>query len=96
MTVLVDAAMRNAILMMRGVNTDQDFVERHRRAMRQGHDGRQQMRPEGAGLALGASTISVAVTVAVVMAKAWAAIRAVFFGAVGVQAQCVIDDLKAA
>ena len=33
MTVLVDAAVRNAILMMRGVNTDQDFVGRHRRAM---------------------------------------------------------------
>ena len=33
--VLVEAAVRNAILMMRGVNTYQDFVERHRRAMQE-------------------------------------------------------------
>ncbi|ARU03625.1 HPr kinase/phosphorylase [Comamonas serinivorans] len=37
--VLVEAAVRNAILMMRGVNTYQDFVERHRRAM---HEASQQ------------------------------------------------------
>ena len=35
MAVLVEAAVRNAILMMRGVNTYQDFVERHRRAMQE-------------------------------------------------------------
>ena len=34
--VLVEAAVRNAILMMRGINTYQDFVERHRKAMAQG------------------------------------------------------------
>jgi HPr kinase/phosphorylase len=31
--VLVEAAVRNAILQLRGINTYQDFVERHRRAM---------------------------------------------------------------
>jgi len=31
--VLVEAAVRNAILQLRGVNTYQDFVERHRKAM---------------------------------------------------------------
>ena len=33
--VLVEAAVRNAILQLRGINTYQDFVERHRRAMEQ-------------------------------------------------------------
>jgi HPr kinase/phosphorylase len=31
--VLVEAAVRNAILQLRGIDTYQDFVERHRRAM---------------------------------------------------------------
>ena len=31
--VLVEAAVRNTILQLRGVDTYQDFVERHRRAM---------------------------------------------------------------
>jgi HPr kinase/phosphorylase len=31
--VLVEAAVRNAILQMRGVDTYEEFVERHRRAM---------------------------------------------------------------
>jgi HPr kinase/phosphorylase len=31
--VLVEAAVRNAILQLRGINTYEDFVERHRRAM---------------------------------------------------------------
>ena len=34
--VLVEAAVRNAILQMRGINTYEEFVERHRRAMEQG------------------------------------------------------------
>ena len=34
--VLVEAAVRNAILQLRGVNTYQDFVERHRKAMESG------------------------------------------------------------
>ncbi len=34
--VLVEAAVRNAILQLRGVNTYQDFVERHRKAMENG------------------------------------------------------------
>ncbi len=34
--VLVEAAVRNAILQLRGVNTYQDFVERHRKAMEKG------------------------------------------------------------
>lgn len=34
--VLVEAAVRNAILQLRGVDTYQEFVERHRRAMAQG------------------------------------------------------------
>ena len=33
--VLVEAAVRNTILQLRGINTDDDFVERHRRAMEQ-------------------------------------------------------------
>ena len=33
--VLVEAAVRNAILQLRGINTYQEFVERHRRAMEQ-------------------------------------------------------------
>ncbi|MDO9260172.1 MAG: HPr(Ser) kinase/phosphatase [Polaromonas sp.] len=33
--VLVEAAVRNAILQLRGINTYQDFVERHRKAMEQ-------------------------------------------------------------
>ena len=34
--VLVEAAVRNAILQLRGINTYQEFVERHRKAMEQG------------------------------------------------------------
>jgi HPr kinase/phosphorylase len=34
--VLVEAAVRNTILQLRGINTYDDFVERHRRAMEQG------------------------------------------------------------
>jgi HPr kinase/phosphorylase len=34
--VLVEAAVRNTILQLRGVDTYQDFVERHRRAMESG------------------------------------------------------------
>jgi HPr kinase/phosphorylase len=33
--VLVEAAVRNSILQLRGINTYDDFVERHRRAMQQ-------------------------------------------------------------
>ena len=33
--VLVEAAVRNAILQLRGINTYQEFVERHRKAMEQ-------------------------------------------------------------
>jgi HPr kinase/phosphorylase len=36
LAVLVEAAVRNAILELRGINTYQEFVERHRRAMEQG------------------------------------------------------------
>jgi HPr kinase/phosphorylase len=36
LAVLVEAAVRNTILQLRGINTYQDFVDRHRRAM----DGR--------------------------------------------------------
>jgi HPr kinase/phosphorylase len=35
--VLVEAAVRNAILQLRGINTYQDFVERHRQAMESGN-----------------------------------------------------------
>jgi HPr kinase/phosphorylase len=35
--VLVEAAVRNAILQLRGVNTYEDFVERHRKAMEHGN-----------------------------------------------------------
>ena len=31
--VLVEAAVRNTILQLRGINTYEEFVERHRRAM---------------------------------------------------------------
>ncbi len=34
--VLVEAAVRNAILQLRGINTYEEFVERHRRAMERG------------------------------------------------------------
>jgi len=34
--VLVEAAVRNTILQLRGVDTYQEFVERHRRAMEKG------------------------------------------------------------
>jgi HPr kinase/phosphorylase len=34
--VLVEAAVRNTILQLRGIDTYQDFVERHRKAMLQG------------------------------------------------------------
>ncbi|MBK5206944.1 MAG: HPr kinase/phosphorylase, partial [Polaromonas sp.] len=33
--VLVEAAVRNAILQLRGIDTYQEFVERHRKAMEQ-------------------------------------------------------------
>jgi HPr kinase/phosphorylase len=33
LAVLVEAAVRNTILQLRGINTYQDFVDRHRRAM---------------------------------------------------------------
>ncbi|GAA3985723.1 HPr(Ser) kinase/phosphatase [Comamonas faecalis] len=36
--VLVEAAVRNTILQLRGVDTYQEFIERHRRAMEQGGD----------------------------------------------------------
>jgi HPr kinase/phosphorylase len=36
--VLVEAAVRNTILQLRGVDTYQEFVERHRLAMEQGGD----------------------------------------------------------
>jgi len=35
--VLVEAAVRNAILQLRGINTYQDFVERHHKAMEKGN-----------------------------------------------------------
>ena len=34
--VLVEAAVRNTILQLRGVDTYQEFIERHHRAMGQG------------------------------------------------------------
>jgi HPr kinase/phosphorylase len=34
--VLVEAAVRNSILQLRGMDTYQEFVERHRKAMAQG------------------------------------------------------------
>ena len=34
--VLVEAAVRNTILQLRGIDTYQEFVERHRRAMEHG------------------------------------------------------------
>jgi HPr kinase/phosphorylase len=34
--VLVEAAVRSAILQLRGINIYQEFVERHRKAMDQG------------------------------------------------------------
>ena len=37
--VLVEAAVRNHILQLRGIDTYQEFVERHRRAMEQGDAG---------------------------------------------------------
>ena len=33
LAMLVEAAVRNTILQLRGINTYQDFVDRHRRAM---------------------------------------------------------------
>jgi HPr kinase/phosphorylase len=35
--VLVEAAVRNTILQLRGIDTYQDFLERHRQAMERGH-----------------------------------------------------------
>ena len=35
--VLVEAAVRNTILQLRGIDTYQEFVERHRKAMGPGH-----------------------------------------------------------
>jgi HPr kinase/phosphorylase len=35
--VLVEAAVRNTILQLRGIDTYKDFVERHRKAMQQGN-----------------------------------------------------------
>jgi HPr kinase/phosphorylase len=37
--VLVEAAVRNCILQLRGIDTYRDFVERHRRALAQNNDG---------------------------------------------------------
>jgi len=34
--VLVEAAVRNTILQLRGIDTYKEFVERHRKAMAQG------------------------------------------------------------
>ena len=34
--VLVEAAVRNTVLQLRGIDTYQEFVERHRRAMERG------------------------------------------------------------
>jgi HPr kinase/phosphorylase len=34
--VLVEAAVRNSILQLRGVDTYQEFIARHQRAMQQG------------------------------------------------------------
>ena len=34
--VLVEAAVRNVILQLRGIDTYQEFVERHRQAMERG------------------------------------------------------------
>jgi HPr kinase/phosphorylase len=40
LAVLVEAAVRNTILQLRGIDTYQEFIERHQRAMRQaGEDG---------------------------------------------------------
>jgi len=36
LAVLVEAAVRNTILQMRGINTYEDFMERHRQAMIRG------------------------------------------------------------
>jgi HPr kinase/phosphorylase len=36
--VLVEAAVRNTILQLRGIDTYQEFVERHRRAMEHSSD----------------------------------------------------------
>jgi HPr kinase/phosphorylase len=35
--VLVESAVRNTILQLRGIDTYKEFIERHRRAMDQGH-----------------------------------------------------------
>jgi HPr kinase/phosphorylase len=35
--VLVEAAVRNTILQLRGIDTYQEFLERHRQAMERGH-----------------------------------------------------------
>jgi HPr kinase/phosphorylase len=37
--VLVEAAVRNTILQLRGIDTYQEFVERHRRAMERDSGG---------------------------------------------------------
>ena len=36
LAVLLEAAVRNYILQLRGIDTYQEFVDRHRRAMEQG------------------------------------------------------------
>jgi HPr kinase/phosphorylase len=38
LAVLVEAAVRNCILQLRGIDTYRDFVERHRQAMEQGKE----------------------------------------------------------
>lgn len=38
LAVLVEAAVRNTILQLRGIDTYQEFIERHQRAMEQGED----------------------------------------------------------
>ena len=35
---LVEAAVRNTVLQLRGIDTYQEFVDRHRRAMEKGHE----------------------------------------------------------
>jgi HPr kinase/phosphorylase len=37
LAVLVEAAVRNTILQLRGIDTYKEFVERHQKAMGEGH-----------------------------------------------------------
>jgi HPr kinase/phosphorylase len=36
LAVLVEAAVRNTVLQLRGIDTYKEFIERHRKAMEQG------------------------------------------------------------